>query len=181
MAILLEKQDFSDIYDLLEASFPHSEFREREAQAALFDKAPYRVYGLREGEKLLALCALWELPGWRYLEHLAVASELRGRGIGAALLREIRELPGKLILEIEKPDDAKTQRRLRFYEREGLTLAPFGYDAPGYQAGTGDCPLQLMSEGAMSKLEFARHCAFLQEVVLDCTAGGAKPLCIWKE
>ena len=98
-----------------------------------------------------------------------------------ALLREIRELPGKLILEIEKPDDAKTQRRLRFYEREGLTLAPFGYDAPGYQAGTGDCPLQLMSEGAMSKLEFARHCAFLQEVVLDCTAGGAKPLCIWKE
>ena len=51
-----------------------------------------------------------------------------------ALLREIRELPGKLILEIEKPDDAKTQRRLRFYEREGLTLAPFGYDAPGYQA-----------------------------------------------
>ena len=63
MAILLEKQDFSDIYDLLEASFPHSEFREREAQAALFDKAPYRVYGLREGEKLLALCALWELPG----------------------------------------------------------------------------------------------------------------------
>ena len=54
-------------------------------------------------------------------------------------------------------------------------------DAPGYQAGTGDCALQLMSEGAMSKLEFARHCAFLQEVVLDCTAGGAKPLCIWKE
>lgn len=41
--------------------------------------------------------------------------------------------------------------------------------------------MQLMSEGAMSKLEFARHCAFLQEVVLDCTAGGAKPLCIWKE
>ena len=76
---------------------------------------------------------------------------------------------------------ASEQRRLRFYEREGLTLAPFGYDAPGYQAGTGDCALQLMSEGAMSKLEFARHCAFLQEVVLDCTAGGAKPLCIWKE
>lgn len=23
----------------------------------------------------------------------------------------------------------------------------------------------------MSKLEFARHCAFLQEVVLDCTGG----------
>lgn len=85
MAILLEKQDFSDIYDLLEASFPHSEFREREAQAALFDKAPYRVYGLREGEKLLALCALWELPGWRYLEHLAVAPEARNGGLGGAV------------------------------------------------------------------------------------------------
>ena len=104
-----------------------------------------------------------------------------GVGLSAVLLRESCDLPGKLILEIEKPDDAKTQRRLRFYEREGLTLAPFGYDAPGYQAGPGDCALQLMSEGAMSMLEFARHCAFLQEVVLDCTAGGAKPLCIWKE
>lgn len=140
-------------------------------------------YVCRSGgwSRCAAIAFYWMHGGELFLEHLAVASELRGRGIGAALLREIRELPGKLILEIEKPDDAKTQRRLRFYEREGLTLAPFGYDAPGYQAGTGDCALQLMSEGAMSKLEFARHCAFLQEVVLDCTAGGAKPLCIWKE
>ena len=156
---------YAAAWALYEAAFPANERRDAEWQDG-------------------ALCAIafyWMHGGELFLEHLAVASELRGRGIGAALLREIRELPGKLILEIEKPDDAKTQRRLRFYEREGLTLAPFGYDAPGYQAGTGDCALQLMSEGAMSKLEFARHCAFLQEVVLDCTAGGAKPLCIWKK
>lgn len=28
-------------------------------------------------------------------------------------------------------------------------------DAPGYRRDLGDCALQLMSEGAMSKLEFA--------------------------
>ncbi len=131
-----------------------------------------------------ALCAIafyWMHGGELFLEHLAVASELR------ADAGSVRRCCGRsgIAGEADPRDRSRTTRRRSggcgFTEREGLTLAPFGYDAPGYQAGTGDCALQLMSEGAMSKLEFARHCAFLQEVVLDCTAGGAKPLCIWKE
>lgn len=172
---------YAAAWALYEAAFPANERRDEEWQARALKQDTYWMCVAAEDGTLCAIAFYWMHGGELFLEHLAVAPELRGRGIGAALLREIRALPGKLILEIEKPVDAETQRRLRFYEREGLTLAPFGYDAPGYQAGTGDCALQLMSEGAMSKLEFARHCAFLQEVVLDCTAGGAKPLCIWKE
>ena len=125
MAILLEKQDFSDIYDLLEVSFPHSEFREREAQAALFDKAPYRVYGLREGDKLLALCALWELPGWRYLEHLAVAPEARNGGLGGRFLDGLTE-DRPCVLEVELPETDLARRRIGFYKRNGAKEA--GYD-----------------------------------------------------
>ena len=163
------------------AAFPANERRDAEWQARALAQDAYHMCAAAEDGALCAISITGCTAGNCFWSIWPWLRELRGRGIGAALLREIRELPGKLILEIEKPDDAKTQRRLRFYEREGLTLAPFGYDAPGYQAGTGDCALQLMSEGAMSKLEFARHRALLQEVVLDCTAGGAKPLCIWKE
>ena len=172
---------YAAAWALYEAAFPANERRDAEWQARALAQDAYYMCAAAEDGALCAIAFYWMHGGELFLEHLAVAPGLRGRGIGAALLREIRELPGKLILEIEKPDDAETQRRLRFYEREGLTLAPFGYDAPGYQAGTGDCALQLMSEGAMSKPEFAWHCAFLQETVLECTAGGAKPLTIWKE
>ena len=124
MAILLEKQDFSDIYELLEASFPHSEFREREAQAALFDKAPYRVYGLREGEKLLALCALWDLPGWRYLEHLAVAPEARNCGLGGRFLDGLTA-DRPCVLDVELPETDLARRRIGFYRRCGALLTPY--------------------------------------------------------
>ena len=106
MAILLEKQDFSDIYELLEASFPHSEFREREAQAALFDKAPYRVYGLREGEKLLALCGCGDedvrrgaVDGlMRKVQAMGEAKVAEEIGVGVPTLRDVvKELmkPGR--------------------------------------------------------------------------------------
>ena len=172
---------YAAAWTLYEAAFPANERRDTEWQARALARDTYHMCAATEDGKLLAIAFYWTHGEELFLEHLAVEPELRGQGIGAAVLREIWDLPGKLVLEIEKPVDAATRRRLRFYEREGLMLAPFGYDAPGYQAGTSDCALQLMSEGAMSKLEFARHCAFLQEVVMHCTAGGARPLSIWKE
>lgn len=172
---------YAAAWALYEAAFPANERRDAEWQARALAQDAYHMCAAAEDGTLCAIAFYWMHGGELFLEHLAVASELRGRGIGAALLREIRGLPGKLILEIEKPVDAAKQRRQRFYEREGLTLAPFGYDAPSYQAGKTDCPLQLMSEGTLTETEFTAHCAFLQRTVLRCTAGGAKPLCIWKE
>ena len=172
---------YAAAWALYEAAFPANERRNAAWQTRALAQDAYHMCAATEDGKLLAIAFYWTHGEELFLEHLAVLLELRGHDIGAALLRELRALPGKLILEIEKPVDAMTRRRQRFYEREGLTLAPFGYDAPGYQAGTGDCSLQLMSEGTMSKPEFAQHCAFLQETVLACTAGGARLLNVWKE
>ena len=156
MAILLEKQDFSDIYDLLEASFPHSEFREREAQAALFDKAPYRVYGLREGEKLLALCALWELPGWRYLEHLAVAPEARNGGLGGRFLDGLTA-DRPCVLEVELPETDLARRRIGFYRRHGFAWNDYAYMQPALRSTESPIPLRLMTRNApLPEAEFHR-------------------------
>lgn len=172
---------YAAAWTLYEQAFPANERRDAGWQAAALRQAAYFMCAAAEHGQLEAIAFYWMQGEELFLEHLAVAPGLRGHGIGAALLRQLRAMPGRLILEIEKPVDAATRRRQRFYERAGLTLAPFGYDAPGYQAGTAMCPLQIMSEGVLTEEDFARHCAFLQETVLQCTAGGARPLKIWKE
>lgn len=172
---------YAPAWTLYQAAFPANERRDEAWQAQALAQVEYHMCAAQEGGGLIAIAFYWAHGGELFLEHLAVLPELRGRGIGAAVLREIRELPGKLILEIEKPVDAAKQRRQRFYEREGLTLAPFGYDAPSYQAGKTDCPLQLMSEGTLTETEFTAHCAFLQRTVLRCTAGGSTPLKPWTD
>lgn len=172
---------YAAAWALYETAFPANERRDGEWQVRALAQTEYHMCAAAEDGKLTAIAFYWLHGEELFLEHLAVAPELRGRGIGAALLREIRDLPGKLILEIEKPVDAPTRRRQRFYEHMGLTLSRFGYDAPPYQAGEADCPLQLMSEGTLTERAFARHCAFLTETVLACTAGGGRPLRIWTE
>ena len=100
---------YAAAWALYEAAFPANERRDAEWQARALAQDAYHMCAAAEDGTLCAIAFYWMHGGELFLEHLAVASELRGRGIGAALLREIRELPGKLILEIEKPDDAKTQ------------------------------------------------------------------------
>ena len=110
--------------------------------------------------------------------------ELRGRGIGAALLREIRGIAGEADprdREAGRREDAAAAAVLR--ARKGLTLAPFlAGDVAGRSGGDGR--LRLGSRRARRD-EQAGICAALRIFaggsMLDCTAGGAKPLCIWKE
>ena len=95
---------YAAAWALYEAAFPANERRDAEWQARALAQDAYHMCAAAEDGTLCAIAFYWMHGGELFLEHLAVASELRGRGIGAALLREIRELPGKLILEIEKPD-----------------------------------------------------------------------------
>ena len=143
---------YAAAWALYEAAFPANERRDAEWQARALAQDAYHMCAAAEDGALCAIVFYWMHGGELFLEHLAVASELRGRGIGAALLREIRELPGKLILEIATPDDAKTQRRMLVYQSEGSTPAPGGTAAPGYKSGEGAPALQVTSASEGKKL-----------------------------
>ena len=111
---------YAAAWALYEAAFPANERRDEEWQARALKQDTYWMCAAAEDGTLCAIAFYWTHGEELFLEHLAVAPELRGRGIGAALLREIRALPGKLILEIEKPVDAETQRRLRRSSRRAI-------------------------------------------------------------
>src|SRR4051794_1316547 len=80
----------------------------------------------------------------RLLGYLVVAAHARGRGLGGALLGELRpaEVGGLVVAEIEDPrihavsDAADPVARIRFYDRSGGRLLPLPYVQPSLRDGS---------------------------------------------
>lgn len=114
-------------WQLYTTSFPQEEQR----SYALFQKAlgdshfcPY-VY-ISEQSELLAICFYWDFSNFIYLEHFAVNTNCRNRGVGSKIIKTFSDSNKSVILEIEPPIDAQQKQRLRFYKRN--CFIPTGYD-----------------------------------------------------
>ena len=142
----LKKEDFDEVYAIMESSFPESEIRTKEGQRKLLDLDAYRLYGLRGEGEIRGFIAEWDAPDHRFIEHFAVSAHSRGGGIGSKLLQAYHAMGDKpVILEVEPPADKKQKRRIAFYERNGYHLSRFGYTQPVINGDHEGVPLVLMS------------------------------------
>ena len=62
----------------------------------------------------------------------------------------LKEFPGIIILEVERPEDEMSTRRIAFYQRCGFTLCNQDYLQPPYRKGGKSLPLYLMYAGTDS-------------------------------
>ena len=88
---------------------------------------------------------VWEFEDFAFLEHFAVSPEARGRGTGAAMLRELCDMYGSVLLECEPETDGVTARRAAFYRRSGFFTNDFFYEQPPISAGKKPVRLNLMT------------------------------------
>lgn len=165
----LQKENFNEIYSLLEVSFPSDERRDKTEQEKLFDKEQYSVYGYEKDEKLCGIIALWEFDEFMYIEHFAVNPNMRNGGIGKNMLSEIKDIFGKKIcLEVEPPESDITKRRIGFYERNGFFLNNYEYYQPPMGKGKKSIPLLVMTtDGEISREEFVYVRNALYKVVYE--------------
>ena len=83
------------------------------------------IFALRTPEQRVAgFCAFWKVVDQIHINNLAVRPELRGRGLGALLLRRVLEEAERLgapqaTLEVRRSNIAAR----RLYERAGFELA----------------------------------------------------------
>lgn len=120
-------------YRLYKASFPSCERRCEQACAAVLDDDRLHAECVFDGERFAGLIFWWQAgDGWAYLEHLAVDPALRGRSYGARMLRDLRARVGRVVLEIEPPEDDMSRRRQGFYERNGFVCNAYDYIHPSY-------------------------------------------------
>ena len=95
--------------------------------------------------KLLGLLTTWHFEEFIYIEHFAIDPTLRSQGYGSEALKAFIHEHGKpIVLEAEPPTDALSIRRIKFYERIGLTLYDFPYMQPAYTEDSHPVELRLM-------------------------------------
>lgn len=142
----LDKDEFEQLYALMDESFPPAEIRDFKGQQMLLDKPDYSVYVLRENGEILAFFAEWVNKKYRFVEHLAVNEKYRSQGLGSKTLQAYNALSSKpVILEVEPPEDEIQRRRIKFYERNGFHLSSYSYIQPVINEGHEQVPLVLMT------------------------------------
>lgn len=146
MLKIMQQDQFDELYQLLEESFPADEYRDYKSQQVLLSHPLYKVFVYEENNELGAFFATWEGQDYIYLEHFAVKESLRNGGLGSKLLREFLSQQVKpVVLEIEIPKSGIEKRRAEFYVRNGFYLNEFGYDQPAFSPDKSPVPMVLMS------------------------------------
>lgn len=154
----MNAEDFTEVYRIMEASFPEDERRPEGEQRALLSEERYRIY-IEKNEntdKICAFIATWEFDDFIFVEHFAVDETERNSGKGTAILKKLTTSTEKQIcLEVELPVEIAAKRRIAFYERNGFYLNDYPYVQPPISKGKQTVPLRIMtSRGPVSKVRF---------------------------
>ncbi|MCS0791717.1 GNAT family N-acetyltransferase [Cytobacillus pseudoceanisediminis] len=109
-------------YEKLNQYFPIEEMKSREHMETLL-KERSDIYHKDEGPHHVLMYV--ELDNFVFIDYLFVSKESRGQGLGHKLLQKLKDKGKPIILEVEPVDyeDTDTEKRLRFYKREGFEHA----------------------------------------------------------
>ena len=155
---------------LYAASFPGHEQRMPASQRRIMAHGQYHFGILHDGEGFAGLALYWDAGAYLYIEHLCIAPERRGQGLGTAALGLLAETGKPVILEIDPPVDAVSRRRQMFYERAGFTANPYPHIHPPYRPENPGHALVTMSRPRpLTEREYAAFAAYLAGTVMeDC-------------
>ena len=114
---------YAFVENLLHSAFPQEERRDNEFQRENTDNNPkFECLCItdQETDSVIGLITVWSLNGFRYIEHLATSPHIRNKGYGLKIMNKLKETyPGVIILEVERPEDEMSTRRIGFYKRCG--------------------------------------------------------------
>ncbi|PWV48375.1 GNAT family N-acetyltransferase [Chitinophaga sp. S165] len=132
---------------LYEQAFPHEERRNLPAQQLLLNNGALRLALLENDEVYAGFVFYWQLTDFVFVEHFAIALEMRGSGIGSRVMRLMEQKYPRIVLEVEPPHSDDAVRRIRFYEGLGFKAYAYPYLQPPYQVGGAPLNMLLMQKG----------------------------------
>ena len=149
-AIKTDHKQYGEVEKLMNLSFPQAERRDNDLQRFTTDNNPlFKCMMITDNEEFIGLVTLWDLDSFIYVEHLATLPQCRNRGYGLQIIEQLKSWAGSriLVLEVEKPEDEMSRRRIGFYQRCGFKLCQKDYLQPPYRKGEGMLALSIMFAG----------------------------------
>ncbi|MCA1011338.1 GNAT family N-acetyltransferase [Halobacillus halophilus] len=109
-------------YEKLNKYFPVEEMKSKEHMEALL-KEKSDVYYKDESDKHVLMYA--EFDSFIFIDYVYVSTAARGQGLGHKLIEKMKSKNKPIILEVEPVDydETDSEKRLRFYQREGFKHA----------------------------------------------------------
>ena len=137
---------FADFWEIYSNSFPFNERRTIEQQWLILKNQGYQLDIYFTDLQLVGFIAFWTVKEFIFVEHFAVASDVRNNGLGSAILKPfVKSKTIPVILEIEIPLNEQTQRRLRFYESLGFIKNSHIHYQPPYHIGDETLRLDILT------------------------------------
>lgn len=129
----LTREQIEKIYnECMKVDFPPNELKPLAMIFKAMEEGVYFCYGLMEEDEVLGYAFLLKLRDSEdyLIDYIATNQKKRNQGLGAVILKELRELlkdADSVIGEVENPDLADSEeertlqkRRYQFYMRNGL-------------------------------------------------------------
>lgn len=130
---ILDESEIGSLYEKsLTRDFPSSELKSLASIYNLHRRGEYQVLGAYLNDCFVGYALLYLPKNDRLalLDYLAVEPEYRYRGIGTALLKQLKthyaDVTDALLIECERPkaapDEMEARKRIRFYTKAGCML-----------------------------------------------------------
>lgn len=158
--IKTEHKSYHFVEELLHTAFPQNERQDDDRQRWNTDnEEQFHCLLAMDGENPVGLLTYWDFNTFIYIEHLAIDRILRNKGYGNEVLHTFfkTHAPKPIVLEVEHPTDETSNRRIGFYERNGLTLWKCDYRQPPYRSSDEWFPMYLMTTPTLSFEEDYTH------------------------
>ncbi len=140
--------------DLFEEAFPEQErppfsiLRQRDA-------GKFHFLVAENGDDPVGILTYWTFDDLVYIEHFAIAEELRNQGLGKAVfLNFLSQQQDQVVLEVELPNTEEADHRVEFYASMGFFQNPQPYVQPSYHNDNRSVPMIIMSKYELDDDEF---------------------------
>jgi len=155
---------FNNFYQLYSSAFPENEQRSYSGLIKILgNNNHFSANAILNNDKFIGIFNYWEFEPFYFIEHFAIANNLRGQHYGTDTMKSFlsqTQLP--VVLEVELPNTEVAIKRIQFYERLGFSLLPNDYFQPPYGKEALPIPLFLMSN---DKLFASNNFHFLKKVI----------------
>ena len=141
--------------ELFEEAFPEQE-RPPFSSLRHRDAGKFHFLVAENGDDPVGILTYWTFDELLYVEHFAIAEELRNQGLGKAVfLNFLSQQQEQVVLEIEPPTTEEADHRLEFYASMGFYRNPQAYVQPPYRKGGRSVPMIIMSKYELDDDEFS--------------------------